>query len=145
MSVPPLRERQEDIPDLARGFLEQIAEKERMPLKQIAPDALQVLQAAAWPGNVRELKNLIERLAILVQDDTITANDIPAPYNPELGTHPSGESSLFTVKRLSTALEKFEKEFINRKLDENNRDIAKTAKLIGVDKAYLEKKIKLKS
>jgi len=59
--------------------------------------------------------------------------------------HPSEESSLFAVKRLKTALEKFEKEFINRKLDENNRDIAKTAKLIGVDQAYLEKKINLKS
>ncbi|MFZ2632245.1 MAG: sigma-54 dependent transcriptional regulator [Desulfosalsimonadaceae bacterium] len=145
MNVPPLRERREDIPDLAKGFLEHVAEKERMSLKQITPDALRILQNAAWPGNVRELKNLIERLAILVQGDTIRADDIPAPYNPKLGAHPSGESSLFNVKRLSTALEKFEKEFINRKLDENNRDIAKTAKLIGVDQAYLEKKINLKS
>jgi two-component system, NtrC family, nitrogen regulation response regulator NtrX len=145
MIVPPLRERQEDIPDLAKTFLTHIAEKERMALKKITPDALQILQKAEWPGNVRELKNLIERLAILVQADTITAGDIPAPYNPSLGEHPAGESSFFAVKRLSTALEKFEKEFINQKLNENNRDIAKTARLIGVDKAYLQKKISIKS
>jgi two-component system nitrogen regulation response regulator NtrX len=145
MIVPPLRERQEDIPDLARTFLAQIAEKERMTLKKITPDALQILQTAEWPGNVRELKNLMERLAILVPGDTITAGDSPAPYNSKLSAHSTGDASLFAVKRLSTALEKFEKEFISRKLDENNRDLAKTAKLIGVDKAYLQKKLNLKS
>jgi len=144
MIVPPLRERQEDIPDLAKIFLTHIAEKERMALKKITPEALQILQTAEWPGNIRELKNLMERLAILVEGDTITAGDIPAPYNPELNAHPSGDDPLFAVKRLSTALEKFEKEFISRKFDENNRDIAKTAKSIGVDKAYLQKKLNLK-
>ena len=145
MTVPPLRERREDIPDLANVFIEHITEKERMGLKKLTPDAIQLLQNAKWPGNVRELKNLIERLAILVPDDTIQASDIPAPYNPELKDSISGEAALFAVNRLSTALEKFEKAFIARKLAENNQDIAKTAKLIGVDKAYLQKKIDGKS
>jgi len=144
MIVPPLRERREDIPDLAKTFLEHTAEKERMPLKKITPEALQILQNAEWPGNVRELKNLIERLAILVQEDTIQADAIPAPYNPGQQGHPSGESSLFGIRRLSAALEKFEKEFINRKLGENDQDVAKTAKLIGVDKTYIKKKIGMK-
>lgn len=142
MTVPPLRERREDIPALATAFLAQVAEKERMPLKTITPEALQLLQEANWPGNVRELKNLMERLAILVRQDIIQAGDIPAPYNPGYPTaRPAETPDFFAAHTLKEALEKFEKAFINRKLSENKDNLSKTAKAIGVDKTYLQKKL----
>ncbi len=140
MTVPPLRERREDIPDLVNTFLKQIAEKDRTIPKKITPDALKMLQKSTWPGNVRELKNLLDRLSIIVQNDTIETNDIPAPYNPKKQAVYATESSLFSIDRLDEALEKFEKEFIARKLEENNQDLVKTARALNVDKAYLTKK-----
>ncbi len=144
MVVPALRERREDIPDLVNTFLNQIAEKDRTIPKKIAPDAMKILQNSTWPGNVRELKNLLDRLSIIVGNNTIEANDIPAPYNPRKRTTQSTESSLFSIDRLDEARETFEKQFIARKLKENNHDIAKTARIIGVEKAYLTKKSPLK-
>ncbi|MDA3897804.1 MAG: sigma-54 dependent transcriptional regulator [Desulfobacteraceae bacterium] len=143
ITVPPLRERREDIPDLVDTFLKQIAEKNRTIPKSITPDALKMFQNSTWPGNVRELKNLLDRLSIIVQNDTIDANDVPAPYNPkkQAALAFSTGSSLFSMDRLDDALENFENEFIARKLEENNQDIIKTARALNVDKAYLKKRL----
>ena len=80
VTVPPLRERQEDIPLLVEIFFAAFAKDGRGGPKKIAPQALSLLQCYPWPGNVRELKNLVERLCIMVPSDTITAVDIPMPY-----------------------------------------------------------------
>ncbi len=137
--VPPLRERREDIPELADIFLKQIAEKDRTIPKKITPEAINVLQNYTWPGNIRELKNLLDRMAIMVKSKTIDVKDIPVFYNPQPADKNNAESSLFSIKDFKTAHKIFEKEFICRKLAENNNNIAKTAKMIGVDKAYIKK------
>lgn len=139
MIVPPLRERQEDIPELADIFLKQIAEKDRTIPKKITQGAISVLQNYTWPGNIRELKNLLDRMAIMVKSKTIDVKDIPVFYNPEPAVKNNAESSLFSIKEFKAAHKVFEKEFICRKLAENNNNIAKTAKMIGVDKAYIKK------
>jgi two-component system nitrogen regulation response regulator NtrX len=141
MAVPPLRERREDIPDLVNTFLKQIAEKDRKIPKKITPNAMRMLQNSTWPGNVRELKNLLDRLSIIVQNETIEANDIPTPYNPKKQAVYASESSLFSINRLDEAITNFEKEFITRKFEENNHDLIKTARILNVDKAYLQKKM----
>ena len=74
--VPPLRERKEDIPLLARHFLEEISEENGRRLKTLAPDALDILMQYDWPGNIRELKNVMERLMIMVSANTIRAEHI---------------------------------------------------------------------
>ena len=140
MTVPPLREREKDIPDLVNTLLKQIAETNRTVPKKITPGALKILRKSTWPGNVRELKNLLDRLSIIVADDTIEIDDIPAPYNPKKQAAFSTESSLFSIDRLDDALKHFENEFIARKLEENNQDIVKTARVLNVDKVYLQKK-----
>jgi two-component system nitrogen regulation response regulator NtrX len=139
MIVPPLRERRENFPELVTILLHQIADKDRATAKSLTLAAMEILQNATWPGNVRELKNLLERLSIIVSDDIIEANDIPAPYNLKKQAAYSRESSIFSIDRLDEARKNFEKEFIARKLEENNHDIAKTAKIIKVDKSYLKK------
>jgi two-component system, NtrC family, nitrogen regulation response regulator GlnG len=85
MRLPPLRERGEDIPDLARHFLHK-AEEEGLPAKRIEPDAVDLLRRYRWPGNVRELENLVRRLAVLHSGDTISAatiaNELQEPAKP---------------------------------------------------------------
>lgn len=81
VDVPPLRERKEDIPQLVNIFLTSFANGGKRIPKQMEPKAMDLLLSHDWPGNVRELKNLVERLSIMVQSNTIKSGDIPMPYN----------------------------------------------------------------
>jgi two-component system nitrogen regulation response regulator NtrX len=143
LEVPPLRERKEDIALLMDVFFSEAAQKNRRPAKTIAPDALELLQYYAWPGNVRELKNLVERLDIMMVEDTITSEHLPKPYNPKAGPQSLPETeALFAIPELKQAKQVFEKQFIRHKLDENHNNIARTAKAIGVERSYLHRRIK---
>ena len=82
IDVPSLRNRREDIPLLVKTFLDESAEQNRRRVKSISTAAVALLQAYSWPGNVRELKNLIERLAIMINEETIDVSHIPPPYHP---------------------------------------------------------------
>jgi len=77
LHLPPLRARTEDIPDLARHFVEKICRRLGIPPKRLTADALSVLQAYAWPGNVRELENIVERTVALETGEVITAGSLP--------------------------------------------------------------------
>jgi DNA-binding NtrC family response regulator len=78
ISIPPLRERKEDIPPLAEHIVRRFAARQRRPVKGLTPEALQLLMAYEWPGNVRELENAIERALNLASGDLITEADLPA-------------------------------------------------------------------
>jgi two-component system nitrogen regulation response regulator GlnG len=88
--LPPLRERSEDIPDLARHFLA-LAEREGLPVKALEPAAVAAMQRYRWPGNVRELENLIRRVAALYPQETITASIIEAEIGAALDAHATPE------------------------------------------------------
>ena len=124
-------------------FLNECAQQNRSKKKEITREALDLLCKYSWPGNVRELKNLVERLAIMVGKEVVDEAEIPAPYNPNSrdGTA-SIEAQLFLSDSLKNAKKTFESEFIKRKLMQNNNDITKTAKSIGVEKSYLNKRLK---
>lgn len=143
IKVPPLRERYEDIPVLMEAFLDKYAKQYQTSRKRLTPEALSLLGDYSWPGNVRELKNLVERLAIMVKHEVIDVSDIPGPYNPDInkGEEPVMPRFLST-KRLKEAKKIFEQEFIQKKLQENNNNITKTAEAIGVERSYLHKKLK---
>src|SRR4029079_2566008 len=79
--LPPLRERPDDIPDLARHFLVQ-ARDQGLPAKSLAAAALERLRTYAWPGNVRELENLMRRIAALYSEEVIGADAIAAELDP---------------------------------------------------------------
>jgi two-component system nitrogen regulation response regulator NtrX len=131
--VPPLRERREDVPALARIFLEERARSHGGRPQTIDDDALELLSAYPWPGNVRELKNLMGRLVITREGDRITAADIPAPYNPAAGNGLHSEESLFAVDRLDVAREMFEREFLRRKLLQCDGNADRAADRAGLD------------
>ncbi|MFC1789057.1 sigma-54-dependent Fis family transcriptional regulator, partial [Thermodesulfobacteriota bacterium] len=96
-----------------------------------------------WPGNVRELKNLVERLAIMVGKEVVDQTEIPAPYNPNSRDETASiEAQLFLSDSFKDAKITFEREFIKRKLMQNHNNIPKTAKSMGVEKNYLNKRLK---
>jgi len=132
--LPPLRERKDDIPMLVEYFLEYFASEYGKKQKKITSDALKTLEAYNWPGNVRELKNVIERLVIMTPSDTIT------PENLIFGE--TTRSDYFSLKTLREARESFEKDFIIKKLEENNWNISKTAEHLDVERSNLHRKIK---
>jgi two-component system nitrogen regulation response regulator NtrX len=144
IEVPALRQRVEDIPLLVETFLADFAKLQHQGRrKSVSKGALELLGRYDWPGNVRELKNLVERLAIMVEKDVIEEIDLPAPYNPDYGAQPTGiESKLLTVDNLKEAKKLFEGLFIRKKLEENRQNVSKTAATLGVARTYLSKKIK---
>ncbi|KPJ78495.1 MAG: Fis family transcriptional regulator [Deltaproteobacteria bacterium SG8_13] len=143
IEVPSLRDRIADLPLLVETFLEEFSKKSQKPAIKVSESAMALLSRYPWPGNVRELKNLVERLAIMVEKDVIEAEDLPAPYNPvQLKETPIVESPLLTLNNLKEAKKVFEQEFIRRKLAENENNVTKTAESIGVGRSYLHKKIK---
>ncbi|MBS3757753.1 MAG: sigma-54-dependent Fis family transcriptional regulator [Desulfobacterales bacterium] len=139
IEVPPLRERYADIPELAELFLAQIAENNGVPVKTLSKSAVEMLQQYSWPGNIRELKNLLERLMIISEKDTIVPEDIPAPYNPQRSEGQGPDAALFAFDRLKDAQHAFEQEFVRKKLKQFAFDTAKTAKRIGAEKSYVQK------
>ncbi len=139
IEVPPLRNRPDDIPLLVEIFLDEFSKENQCQKKGMNHDALELLVNYSWPGNVRELKNLVERLAIMVQSDAIDASDIPHPYNPGSceGEQPS-ESNLFFIDRLEDAKKAFEMAFIKKKFSQNKNSLTKTAEAIDVKQSYID-------
>ncbi len=77
IDIPPLRERNGDIPLLVEYFLQLFCKANSFPMKRIEPGAMEVLESNEWPGNVRELENLVQRLVLMVEGETIRVNDLP--------------------------------------------------------------------
>jgi len=139
--VPPLRERKEDIKPLAERFLLDFTIKEGMEQKRLTDDALALLMKHDWPGNVRELKNIIERLIILTPSNQITADDIP-PLNIREEREAVSAAESLAVDSLKDAKMDFERQFIIKKLEENEGNVSKTAEAIGLERSHLHKKLK---
>jgi two-component system nitrogen regulation response regulator NtrX len=143
IEVPPLRQRIVDIPVLVETFLKEFAVQNRSKRKKITAEALNILVQYPWPGNVRELKNLVERLAIMVEDEAIDGKDIPDAYNRYIGLTPDySDSKFLEFGNLKVAKLAFEKEYINRKLIQHHNNVTKTAEAIGVGRSFLHKKLK---
>jgi two-component system nitrogen regulation response regulator NtrX len=130
--VPPLRDRREDIPILARYFMRVFAAEHGRGPKDFTSEALDMLVDYSWPGNVRELRNEIERLVIMVQDDVIQAENLSLPN----GIHGNRASTLHEARA------QYEREFIVTKLKENNWNISQTARTLGLERSYLYRKMR---
>jgi len=151
--VPPLRQRTEDIPALLKHYFEIFAAEQGREPKKVSADALQILKHYAWPGNVRELKNLVERLSIMCRAENIMPADLPAELLDAVANSPSpsdlqgseGQNASFALTDsagLKEAKNQFEREFIIRKLKENEWNISRTAQVLGIERAHLHRKIK---
>ncbi len=140
--VPPLRERREDIPVLAKYFLNKFSYEKDGKNRFLSKEAINILQNYHWPGNVRELKNLMERIVILVEKEEITEYDILRYIRPQNGKINDFEKIIGGFSSLSEAVKFFEKVFIEKKIKEFNGNITKTAEAIGMTRRNLYRKIK---
>jgi two-component system nitrogen regulation response regulator NtrX len=136
-NVPALRERVEDIPSLAQHFLMEFSAAYGRKPKELSESALQVLARYPWPGNVRELRNLIERLVIICPSARIEPLHLP----PELFRGHSGSPSK-PYATLHEARSDYEREFILRKLEENQWNMTRTAGALGLERSHLYRKLK---
>jgi two-component system response regulator HydG len=132
IDLPPLRERNKDILLLLDFFLTRyVRELGKSPM-QFSPKAVRSLQEYAWPGNVRELQNLIHRLVIMADDNTIDTPDLPENFR----------FSATRVRSLNRKLEEVEREYILDVLSANKNNISQTAQILGIDRKTLREKIK---
>jgi two-component system nitrogen regulation response regulator NtrX len=135
--VPPLRERKEDIPLLVREFLAEFGRQYGRPRMEIAEDALEALAGYHWPGNVRELKNVVERVLIL----NPRALRIERKHLPPL-THKTGVRSTGEFSSLQQARDAYEREYIQKKIEEARNNISHAAELLGLERSHLYRKMK---
>lgn len=140
IEVPPLRNRTEDIPLLIETFLSEFVQEGDCGPKSMTPEAIEHLKAYQWPGNVRELKNLVERLAIMIESDVIGEEDLPLSYRQQKAI--TSDMDFLRENSLKEAKREFEKAYIQQKLAENNNNISQTADSIGIERSHLYKKIK---
>ncbi|WP_454062569.1 sigma-54-dependent transcriptional regulator [Candidatus Nitrospira salsa] len=141
--VPTLRERRDDIPELAQHFLKLHAEEQGLKFKELTKEAMEMLRQHDWPGNIRELRNLIERLLIMVPRPLIDAKDIELFLQVRSGGANQAFASGKDFASLRDARNAFERELISNKLRENNWNVSKTADDLKIERSHLHRKIKL--
>ncbi len=144
--VPPLKERRDDIPELASHFMLSASKIAGLYPRKIADDALAVLQSCDWPGNIRQLRNVIESLLIMSpgkQTDDVTAAMLP----PEIGSGMNEDSNnQWSGEIMSLSLrgarEIFEREYLSTQLGRFGGNISRTAQFIGMERSALHRKLK---
>ena len=134
IEVPPLRERAEDVPALARHFLDEASARFGRKPKRLSDAAVRLLQSYRWPGNVRELKNLIERLMILSPAEEIGPED--------LHLRRGEENALPADAPLREAREDFERRYILEALRRHRGNVTRTAESLQVERSNLYRKLK---
>ena len=134
--VPPLRERKQDIPLLARDFLADFGRQYGRPRMEIGEEALETLSQYHWPGNVRELKNVIERVLILNPRVLRTEREHLPPL-----THKAARSAE-EFSTLQQARDAYEREYILKKIEEARNNVSRAAELLGLDRSHLYRKMK---
>jgi two-component system response regulator HydG len=142
LNVPPLRERQEDIPLLAQHFLEKFAEKNRKPVKGFVPLAMDMLLKHDWPGNVRELENAIERAVILLSGEHITEKQLPLNITEKYPDLEAATAIGAPITDGTRSLEEIEKEAVLATLKASDGNKAEAARRLGVTRKTLHNKLK---
>lgn len=138
-SVPPLRERKEDVPLLARHFLKEFSAAYGRRSREITDDAIEVLSRYTWPGNVRELRNVIERIVIMNPTTVRFERKHLPPLVHRDGSRRAAGSEFSTLHQARAA---YERDYILKKLDENHGNVSRTAEVLGLERSHLYRKMK---
>jgi two-component system nitrogen regulation response regulator NtrX len=143
--IPALRERREDIPELANHFLARFASDRRLAPPNFSDEAVAALQAHEWPGNVRQLRNIIERTVILAPSDVacIDIDLLPAEVLDNQGSTGLSSATLTIMgSPLREARESFEREYLKIQIRRFSGNISRTASFIGMERSALHRKLK---
>jgi len=131
ITLPPLRDRKEDVPMLASHFLQKFSEENHKSISHISPEALDILLQYSWPGNVRELEHTIERAVIFSTHPMILPEDLPKKMSEEV----KGLEILMPEKTLS--LKELEKKYVLKVLQETGGNKKKASEILGIDRTTL--------
>src|SRR5687767_3908095 len=137
ITLPPLRERPDDIPILVEHFLREISENKHTPPKRISPEVMRRFQQYRWPGNVRELRNTLESMMVLADGDTLTERDLPERIA-------ESAPQLTTTKEIPTGMtmEELERLAIMRALDQYGGNRTHAANRLGISVRTLQRKLR---
>jgi DNA-binding NtrC family response regulator len=143
LHVPPLREHNEDIPELLNYYVDYFATHEKLPYRRFSVGAQNYMRNYPWPGNVRELKNLVQRVLILGAGDEVTQDEVETT----LGTAPAMPSQALDGlvsfdQPLRQAREQFEKAYLEYQLDKHGGNVSKMAKEAGMERTHLYRKLR---
>jgi two-component system response regulator AtoC len=137
IKMPALRDRLEDVPELARFFLHRYSTKFRKNIQGIAESTLQILSNYWWPGNIRELENLMERLVAVSEKEWITDEDLPFEFHvAQLDAEAPGSENL-----LERAVSTFERNFIIRAMEKHAWNVTATSRALGIPLSTLKFKM----
>jgi len=136
ITIPPLRERKEDIEPLARYFTERLAREFRRGPATLTDAAVKILERYSWPGNVRQLKNVLERVMILHGAEAIEAEHLPAELIHEIpqGTTPADG---FALPPQGLRLEELERDLIRQAMTRTRGNVTEAARLLGLSRDTL--------
>jgi len=141
ISIPPLRERKEDIPYLVDHFIERFAKESGKPIRGITPAAQKLMMEFHWPGNVREVENIIERAVALLAGDMLDSGDIRLDYSPAkpggADIAPEAMSAAGTFPPPGVTLEQFEDEIIKEAVRRAKGNKSQAARLLGLSRNAL--------
>jgi Nif-specific regulatory protein len=133
--IPPLRQRPEDIPELANFFLKKFSRETKKQFDGFSDEAMEIMLSYSWPGNVRELENCIERACVISKDRWIKAEDL-------LLRNMQHNSAMSEQRNLKNALTVFKKHYIKKVLEENNWNQTEAAKALDIQRTYLSRLLK---
>ena len=143
ITLPPLRDRREDIPLLVRVFLDQFAQENGVPARDIDPEALSFMQIFTWPGNVRELKNITERLAVMARGETIQCADLPNEVRGEEGPSSASDLDIDPLAGLAgLSIDQIEQAVIRRTLEHTDNNRTHAAQILDISLRTLQRKLK---
>jgi DNA-binding NtrC family response regulator len=137
LTLPPLRERRDDIPELAQHFLHRFAAESQRNFTEISAPALEKLVAYQWPGNVREFANIIERAIVLGAPPVIVPEDLPLEV---LVTQPQTQTG--NALNYHDSIEEYRREVVRQALQQTQGNRSAAAKLLGLDRSYFQKLLK---
>jgi transcriptional regulator with PAS, ATPase and Fis domain len=139
ITLPPLRERMEDLPELVQTFLDEFNERHARSVRGVDEGVLDILRRHRWPGNVRELRNVMERAVIVCPDDLIRAEHLPAFGAPSAPAATTSEGEV--VLPVGTTVEDAERELILRTLKQTGGNKTRAAEILGISLKTLHNKL----
>ncbi|MHC4197164.1 MAG: sigma-54-dependent transcriptional regulator [Planctomycetota bacterium] len=147
--LPPLRQRRGDIPLLVHHFLGLYSKRHNKDVKGVSKEVMQLVMSYDWPGNVRQLANMLESAVVLAGDSVLTLGDIPGEVSGSTEGLPVRSASKLDIdfdlpfkEAKKRAVEAFEREFINRSLDEHDGNVTRTASALGMHRQALQQKVR---
>ena len=135
LHIPPLRQRKEDISELAESFLVKFSRETNKRFEGYTNEAMELMLSYSWPGNVRELENAVERAVVIARESRIGAQDL-------LLGRGAGQVDEYKGKSLKEALTIFKRHFIRKALEDNRWNQTETSKILDIQRTYLSRLIK---